>query len=421
MSRITDRAHHIEGDFLGHNYGNTHINIKRDIPKEQIDEFKKVMDYTKGRANNAICLELSLGGVPKEIIKQVADTLWENNYLRLKHDSGKAGKQIEDTKIFIDDEAREASIKRKNGYYGSSAQKPVKKVTVQDGFLGRKIAELFGEMPTDNGMPRLGVKGWYNNNGLRYNYDSSYGKSIGNLSFARETAIPVILGFTKYSEEKRQKIIGNSVTKDMLLTHNFQNFVPSGLKQAGITEKDYVRIETTRYFDDLYAITENEEEMPSLGVASTSRGRNFSTISGVGFEYHKIKTAKHLAVFETAYISMEALGIGLYHKPLDSFTEDNKPDRGYIRLLQHINQAYTQYGKLMKKGFSPSVARDTVIEQLCYWMNDYKNTDNDWVVFKRKDWKEPKQDKKEKPVKKRSGGKRKVATLTELKELMEEE
>ena len=376
-SFLENQAITIQGRLPGKQFqsGRTYVNRLDDDIK---DRFKKAMFKSKGKANNPLCLELAINEVPTDTIVKIADILDKNDYYRYESSYVKDQKgTMAETRVMGYDKTR--GLKKVPGFRRLGYDRQFKNA---DTVLGRRMREFFGDMLVRPGVDRWhGIVGWYNN-GTCIN-------GCGISTEASEKAIPVIY-FTKYDEAKRQKILKDEITKELVLTRNYQNFVPTELKEKGVTEKAFVQQQTTKYFDELYAMTQISEklEMPESGINGE---RRFMTLSEVGYNWSKIKDAQTLALIETVYMSMEGLGIGLYHQPV-GYRGD--APRGYKRLLQKINQAYKQFGTLMRKGFDADTARATVIEQLRFWIDEWKNTDQKWVVFTRKDWVKPEQTKK---------------------------
>lgn len=373
--------------------GRTYINQLPDYIKEN---FKKAMFASKGKANNPICLELSINGVPEKTITQIAQILDENKYYYDRNFDGSFGRRPQfGSRIMGNSEKRglkKVPGLRKLGYDRVFENKET--------LLGRTLKEIFGDDIETPGTDRWwGVIGWYNNG----HADNGTGVSLE----AREKAIPALY-FTKYDEAKRQEILKNKITKSMVLTRNYQNYVPRALQDKGITEKIFVQQQTTKYFDELYAMTQSESDIPE--IENPDSDRRYHTLSEVGYNNSKIKDTQMVALIETVYMSLDGLGIGLYHKP-----KGHRGDvgRGYKRLLQKINSSYKQFGTLMRKGFDAETARSTIVEQLEFWISEWRNTDQHWIVFKRKDWAKPETTKKTKKKASTADVKKTVATAAE--------
>ena len=389
---LQNKAIQIQGRLPESNWasGRTYVNQLPDYIKEK---FKKAMFASKGKANNPICLELSINGVPEKTIAQVAQILDENKYYYDRNSDGSFSRRPQyGSRVMGNSEKR--GIKKVPGLRKLGYDRVFRN---KDTLLGRTLKEIFGDDIEAPGTDRRrGVLGWYNNGQT----DNGTGISLE----AREKAIPALY-FTKYDEAKRQEILKNKITKGMVMTRNYQNYIPRELQDKGVTEKVFVQQQTTKYFDELYAMTQSEKDIPE--IENPSSNCRYQTLSEVGYNNSKIKDAQTLALIETVYMSLDGLGIGLYHE-LKGYRGDVR--RGYKRLLQKINSAYKQFGTLMRKGFDAETARSTVVEQLEFWISEWRNTDQHWIVFKRKDWAKPETTKKKAST---TGAKKSVATAAE--------
>lgn len=370
--------------------GRTYVNQLPDYIKEN---FKKAMFASKGKANNPICLELSINGVPEKTIAQVAQILDENKYYYDRNSDGSFSRRPQyGSRVMGNSEKR--GVKKVPGLRKLGYDRVFKN---KETLLGRTLKEIFGDDIEAPGTDiSWGVLGWYNN-----------GQTVNGTGVslkAREKAIPALY-FTKYDEAKRQEILKNKITKGMVMTRNYQNYIPRELQDKGVTEKVFVQQQTTKYFDELYAMTQSEKDIPE--IENPSSDCRYQTLSEVGYNNSKIKDAQMVALIETVYMSLDGLGIGLYHEP-KGYRGD--VGRGYKRLLQKINSAYKQFGTLMRKGFDAETARSTVVEQLEFWISEWRNTDQHWIVFKRKDWVKPETTKKKAST---TGAKKSVATAAE--------
>ena len=410
MSKFTvNHAVIVQGRLPEQSYmsGRTYANHLPDYIK---DRFKKVMFKSKGKANNPVCLELSINGVPEDTIAQVAEILDENKYYYNRDIHGDFDKNPDrDTRIMVNDDDR--GIKKKRGYISRGYDRSFNH---KDTLIGRKLKEIFGDaIERPNASRWDGLLGWYNQ-GTCYNCVGTQYPPHSSYVDEGKRAYAAALNFTKFDEAKRQEILKNKITLELCLTRNYQNFVPNMLKEKGVTEKAFVQQQTTKYFEELYAITQAE---PAIEMEGEIDGDcRLTTLSEIGYSNSKIKDPQTLALIETVYMSMEGLGIGLYHKPKGY---RGNYSRGYRRLLQKINQAYKQFGTLMRKGFDAETARTTVIEQLEFWISEWKNTDQNWVVFKRKDWDKPENLSKKKGAKAATTRTtKKVASLADAKAIL---
>ena len=122
-----------------------------------------------------------------------------------------------------------------------------------------------------------------------------------------------------------------------------------------------------------------------------------------------------------AIANLEKVGLTIYHTSTGKNIAAGNTRRGYKRLLQKINKSHMEYLKLLRKGFTPEIARTAVLEQLKFWVSDWKNTDNYWFVCKIKDWQGQETDKQveTKPkTKTKTETKTKLATMEDIKNIL---
>ena len=153
--------------------------------------------------------------------------------------------------------------------------------------------------------------------------------------------------------------------------------------------------------------------MPLNITTDTITATRYNTLSEVGFTCCQIKDIKMWVLLLAAITNLEKVGLIIYHTSTGRNIATSDARRGYKRLLQKINKSYMEYLKLLRKGFTPEIARTAVLEQLKFWVSDWKNTDNYWFVCKIKDWQGQEADKQEQ-VETKTKTKTKTETKTKL-------
>lgn len=353
----------------------TDITIHTDnVPKDFYDKMDEAMYATKGKANNNLGLELVIAGVPTELIKQVMEVV-ENNkyYYNICFD----GRFIKDSssKMFCPNDRQKK--KRRSGKYVKE------KILYKDTLIGRRLRAMFGEelltqkFEYTTNMTGGGVFAIYNN--------SSYAilDGLGRTMFANASAIPLCLYFSKFDDEKKKAILANKTLATLLLERSYNEHIPYSLHEECISEKTFVKTQVELYLEELYSLTQIEGGLMPLNITKDSiTATRYNTLSEVGFACYQIKDIKMWVLLLAAITNLEKVGLTIYHTSTGRSIATGNTRRGYKRLLQKINKSYTEYSKLLRKGFTPEIARTAVFEQLKFWVSDWKNTDGKWNICK---------------------------------------
>lgn len=380
------------------------------VPKDFYDKMNEAMYATKGKANNNLGLELVVAGVPTELIKQVMEVVENNKYY---YDIRSDGRFIKDqsSKMFCPNDRQKK--KRRSGKYVKE------KILYKDTLIGRRLRAMFGEelltqkfeYPTD-----------MTGNGVFAIYNSSYAilDGLGRTMFANSSAIPLCLYFSKFDDEKKKAILANKTLATLLLEMGYNEHVPRSLYEECISEKTFIKTQVELYLEELYSLTQIEGGLMPLNITKNSiTADRYNTLSEVGFACYQIKDIKMWVLLLAAITNLEKVGLTIYHTSTGRSIATGNTRRGYKRLLQKINKSYTEYSKLLRKGFTPEIARTAVLEQLKFWVSDWKNTDGKWNICKIKDWQGQETDKQvETKTKTKTETKTKLSTIEDINKVL---
>lgn len=391
----------------------TEITIHTDnVPEDFYDKINEAMYATKGKANNNLGLELVVAGVPTELIKQVMEVVENNKYY---YDIRSDGNFVKDqsSKMFCPNDRQKK--KRRSGKYAKE------KILYKDTLIGRKLREMFGEelltQKFDNNISRTGV-GVFN----IYNGHCPIQSGLGRVMFANASAIPLCLYFSKFDDEKKKAILANKTLATLLLERAYNEHVPKPLYEECISEKTFVKTQVELYLEELYSLTQVEGGLMPLNITKNSiTADRYNTLSEVGFACYQIKDMQMWVLLLAAITNLEKVGLTIYHTSTGRNIATGNTRRGYKRLLQKINKSHMEYLKLLRKGFTPEIARIAVLEQLKFWVSDWKNTDNYWFVCKIKDWQGQETDKQEQvetKTKTKTETKTKLATIEDINNIL---
>lgn len=382
------------------------------IPKDFYDKINEAMYATKGKANNNLGLELVAAGVPTELIKQVMEVVENNKYY---YDICSDGHFIKDSssKMFCPNDKQKK--KRRSGKYVKE------KILYKDTLIGRRLRAMFGEELLTQKFEYT-VK--MNGDGVFaiYNDDCPIQNGLGRTMFANTSAIPLCLYFSKFDDEKKKAILANKTLATLLLERSYNEHVPQPLYEECISEKTFIKTQVELYLEELYSLTQIEGGLMPLNITKDSiTATRYNTLSEVGFACYQIKNIQMWVLLLAAITNLEKVGLTIYHTSTGRNIATGNTRRGYKRLLQKINKSYTEYSKLLRKGFTPEIARTAVLEQLKFWVSDWKNTDNYWFVCKIKDWQGQETDKQveTKPkAKTKTETKTKLATIEDINKIL---
>lgn len=382
------------------------------IPKDFYDKINEAMYATKGKANNNLGLELVAAGVPTELIKQVMEVVENNKYYYDIHTNGR----------FIKDPLSRILCSNDKQIKKNRSGKYVKeKILYKDTLIGRKLRAMFGEelltQEFDNNISRTGV-GVFN----IYNDHCPIQSGLGRVMFANSSAIPLCLYFSKFDDEKKKAILANKTLATLLLERSYNEHIPYSLHEECISEKTFIKTQVELYLEELYSLTQIEGGLMPLNITTdTITATRYNTLSEVGFTCYQIKDIQMWVLLLAAIANLEKVGLTIYHTSTGRNIATGNARRGYKRLLQKVNKSHMEYLKLLRKGFTPEIARTAVLEQLKFWVSDWKNTDNYWFVCKIKDWQGQETDKQveTKPkTKTKTETKTKLATMEDIKNIL---
>jgi len=387
----------------------TDITIHTDnVPKDFYDKMNEAMYATKGKANNNLGLELVVAGVPTELIKQVMEVV-ENNKYYYYYDICSDGRFIKDSssKMFCPNDRQKK--KRRSGKYVKE------KILYKDTLIGRRLRAMFGEelltqkFEYTTNMTGDGVFAIYNDH-------RPIQSGLGRTMFANSSAIPLCLYFSKFDDEKKKAILANKTLATLLLERSYNEHIPYSLHEECISEKTFVKTQVELYLEELYSLTQIEGGLMPLNITKDSiTADRYNTLSEVGFTCYQIKDIKMWVLLLAAITNLEKVGLTIYHTSTGRSIATGNTRRGYKRLLQKINKSYTEYSKLLRKGFTPEIARTAVLEQLKFWVSDWKNTDGEWNICKIKDWQGQETDKQ---VETKPKTKTKLATMEDINKVL---
>lgn len=385
----------------------TDITIRTDnAPKDFYDKMNEAMYATKGKANNNLGLELVVAGAPTKLIKQVMEVV-ENNkyYYNIRSD----GRFIKDSssKMFCPNDRQKK--KRRSGKYVKE------KILYKDTLIGRRLRAMFGEelltqkFEYTTNMTGDGVFAIYNDH-------RPIQSGLGRTMFANASAIPLCLYFSKFDDEKKKAILANKTLATLLLERSYNEHVPYSLHEECISEKTFVKTQVELYLEELYSLTQIEGGLMPLNITKNSiTADRYNTLSEVGFACYQIKDIQMWVLLLAAINNLEKVGLTIYHTITGRSIATGNTRRGYKRLLQKVNKSYTEYSKLLRKGFTPEIARTAVLEQLKFWVSDWKNTDGKWNICKISGWAD-KQEQVETKTKTKT--KTKLATMEDINKVL---
>lgn len=380
------------------------------VPKDFYDKMNEAMYATKGKANNNLGLELVVAGVPTELIKQVMEVVENNKYY---YDVCSDGRFIKDSssKMFCPNDRQKK--KRRSGKYVKE------KILYKDTLIGRRLRAMFGEelltqkFEYTTNMTGDGVFAIYNSH-------CPIQSGLGRIMFANSSAIPLCLYFSKFDDEKKKAILANKILATLLLERSYNEHIPYSLHEECISEKTFVKTQVELYLEELYSLTQIEGELMPLNITKDSTITDrYNTLSEVGFACYQIKDIKMWVLLLAAITNLEKVGLTIYHTSTGRNIATGNTRRGYKRLLQKVNKSYTEYSKLLRKGFTPEIARTAVLEQLKFWVSAWKNTDGKWNICKIKDWQGQETDKQvETKTKTKTETKTKLATMEDINNIL---
>ena len=381
-------------------------------PKRFFDKIGEALYATKGKANNKLGLELVAAGVPVELIKQVMEVVDKNKYY---YDVSAVNNptKCKSTEVIARNEKQK---KKQRNYYNPYV---IKTIPYKETLIGRKLRDIFGEEFLTQKFKGT-VDGFGIGSFSTYSSGNNTRNFIGNGWPAGTSTLPLYTYFSKFDDEKKKAILANKTLSTLLLERFYNDHVPKDLADNCISKKTFIKTQTELYFEELYSLSQMEEVIEPLELdIDVYRMTRYNTLSEVGFVCCKIDTLEMWALLEAATTSLENLGLTIYHRGTGSLRGNSDAKRGYKRLLQKINNAYAEYGKLICKGFTPEVARDTVLEQLKFWVSDWKNTDSFWHVRKVKNWQgQEKQEEAETKTTKTTKTKTKLATMEDINKIL---
>lgn len=390
----------------------TDITIHTDnVPEDFYDKMNEAMYATKGKANNNLGLELVVAGVPTELIKQVMEVVENNKYYYDIHTNGRFIKDPS-SKMFCPTDRQKK--KRRSGKYVKE------KILYKDTLIGRRLRAMFGEELLTQKFDysvvnRIGF-------GVFAIYNSSYAilDGLGRIMFANDSAIPLCLYFSKFDDEKKKAILANKTLATLLLERSYNEHTPYPLYEECISEKTFVKTQVELYLEELYSLTQIEGGLVPLNITKDSiTADRYNTLSEVGFSCYQIKDIQIWVLLLAAITNLEKVGLTIYHTSTGRSIATGNTRRGYKRLLQKINKSYMEYLKLLRKGFTPEIARTAVLEQLKFWVSDWKNTDGKWNICKIKDWQSQETDKQvETKTKTKTETKTKLATMEDINNIL---
>lgn len=391
----------------------TDITIHTDnVPEDFYDKMNEAMYATKGKANNNLGLELVVAGVPTELIKQVMEVVENNKYY---YDICSDGRFIKDSssKMFCSNDRQKK--KRRSGKYVKE------KILYKDTLIGRRLRAMFGEELLTQKFEYT-VK--MNGDGVFaiYNDHCPIQSGLGRVMFANSSAIPLCLYFSKFDDEKKKAILANKTLATLLLERSYNEHEPKSLYDECISDKTFIKTQVELYLEELYSLTQIEGGLMPLNITKDSiTATRYNTLSEVGFTCYQIKDIQMWVLLLAAITNLEKVGLTIYHTSTGRNIATGNTRRGYKRLLQKINKSHMEYLKLLRKGFTPEIARTAVLEQLKFWVSDWKNTDNYWFVCKIKDWQGQETDKQveTKPkTKTKTETKTKLATMEDINKVL---
>ena len=378
------------------------------IPKDFYDKMNEAMYATKGKANNNLGLELVVAGVPTELIKQVMEVVENNKYY---YDIRSDGRFIKDqsSKMFCPNDRQKK--KRRSGKYVN------KKILYKDTLIGRSLRAMFGEelltqkFEYTTNMTGDGVFAIYNDH-------RPIQSGLGCVMFANSSAIPLCLYFSKFDDEKKKAILANKTLATLLLERAYNEHVPQPLYEECISEKTFVKTQVELYLEELYSLAQIEGGLMPLNITKNSiTADRYNTLSEVGFACYRIKDIQMWVLLLAAITNLEKVGLTIYHTSAGRNIATGNTRRGYKRLLQKINKSHMEYLKLLRKGFTPEIARTAVLEQLKFWVSDWKNTDGKWNICKISGWAD-KQEQVETKTKTKTETKTKLATMEDINKVL---
>lgn len=376
------------------------------IPEEFITKLGEAIYATKGKANNQLGLELVAAGVPTEVIKQVIEAAEENKYYYNVRADG-SFKEDKWAKIILPNDKQKK--KRRSGKYR------IEPILYKDTFLGRKLREMFGEE-----LLTQKFDGQFNWHGAGvfdlYNSDTETIGYMGKWWGATNTALPLCLYFSKFDDEKKKAILANKTLATLLLERYYNEHTPKSLYDECISEKTFIKTQVELYLEELYSLTQIEGGLMPLNITKNSiTADRYNTLSEVGFTCYQIEDIQMWVLLLAAITNLEKVGLTIYHTSTGRRIATGDTRRGYKRLLQKINKSHMEYLKLLRKGFTPEIARTAVLEQLKFWVLDWKNTDGKWNICKIKDWQGQETDKQ---VETKTKTKTKLATMEDINKVL---
>lgn len=389
----------------------TDITIHTDnVPEDFYDKMNEAMYATKGKANNNLGLELVVAGVPTELIKQVMEVVENNKYY---YDICSDGRFIKDSssKMFCPNDRQKK--KRRSGKYVKE------KILYKDTLIGRRLRAMFGEELLTQKFEytvKMNGDGVFN----IYNDDCPIQSGLGRVMFANSSAIPLCLYFSKFDDEKKKAILANKTLATLLLERSYNEHIPYSLHEECISEKTFVKTQVELYLEELYSLTQIEGGLMPLNITKDSiTATRYNTLSEVGFTCYQIKDIQMWVLLLAAITNLEKVGLTIYHTSTGRNIATGNTRRGYKRLLQKINKSHMEYLKLLRKGFTPEIARTAVLEQLKFWVSDWKNTDGKWNICKIKDWQEKQEEAETKTTKTtKTKTKTKLATMEDINKVL---
>lgn len=389
----------------------TDITIHTDsVPEDFYDKMNEAMYATKGKANNNLGLELVVAGVSTELIKQVMEVVENNKYY---YDICSDGRFIKDSssKMFCPNDRQKK--KRRSGKYMKE------KILYKDTLIGRRLRAMFGEELLTQKF-EYAVK--MNGDGVFaiYNDDCPIQSGLGRVMFANSSAIPLCLYFSKFDDEKKKAILANKTLATLLLERSYNEYIPYSLHEECISEKTFVKTQVELYLEELYSLTQIEGGLMPLNITKNSITTDrYNTLSEVGFACYQIKDIKMWVLLLAAITNLEKVGLTIYHTSTGRSIATGNTRRGYKRLLQKINKSHMEYLKLLRKGFTPEIARTAVLEQLKFWVSDWKNTDGKWNICKISGWADKQEQVETKPkTKTKTETKTKLATMEDINKVL---
>lgn len=397
-----------------------HVLSRADVSEEIIKKMEKIIFNTKGVANRGMFFDMCLAGVDEKTIIKVATQMEASKYFYETDENGKIKNRKQDDRIAKWDAPLKSSgepVAKKHipgSILNSTPVRNTYRYRVFEKYLG-SFKELTDKDPDTISNTRISAWSMFG--------ESCMGKidtCCGKVNGFRPAGVGMraLAMFVKYDEGRRAEITKNELTKKVLVTRDYSNYVPQELAENGMTEAQFVKRQTVSFYDDLYWLSQTNANEEVKDVDIEKLPSTVRTLSQLGYQTSAITKSKMIALLETAQLSLENIGLAVWWYDEDGrYLGNNYIKRGYHRLLQKIVAGYKNYDKLIKQGFKPETARQTVMEQLKFEIQDGGVINHNWRVSEVKTWKPPVVEVKKAKTPK---GKRKMSTMADIMALGKE-